>query len=110
MKEDLGSLLALLSDAGATDPRDKIYALLSLARDGEAIDVDYSKPVNVVYLDVANHIVDMADSAPWVLVVASYFSPEWIPDSNRPSWVPTWQRRGYVSNLKGNATKGSICS
>ncbi|KAF2805516.1 HET-domain-containing protein, partial [Mytilinidion resinicola] len=56
---DLASLLFLTAHTQATDPRDKIYALLGLARevDRDAIIPDYSKNFEHVCKEVVRHLV-----------------------------------------------------
>lgn len=41
----------------ATDPRDKIYALLSLATDEEILERDYSKEKDAVFVEFSKHCV-----------------------------------------------------
>lgn len=42
---DMFSLLLSPRFSNATNPRDKIYALLAIANDGREFEVDYAKPV-----------------------------------------------------------------
>lgn len=98
-------LLGIGMVSKATDPRDKIYALLSLGKFG--IDADYSKPVEDVYTSYA--IAYLAQILPSTLTqkaskymtdpIYSTFVAKllvWVHSTdsnlNLPSWVPDWSR------------------
>lgn len=71
---------------GATDPRDKVFALYGLAKDGpRAIEIDYRKTVRAVFIDVSKYLAKNARD----LVVLSMVQDA-NPDHNLPSWVPDW--------------------
>ena len=60
----------------STDPRDKIFALLNLAADLEHNSriVDYSKPVDTVYLDVMRSLLTSTASALGLLYFAGSYT------------------------------------
>lgn len=71
----------------ATEPRDKIYALLGLTRDGsEVVPVPhYENPDTDVYIGVARHmIVTQGHTASMLLAARTEHR------TGLPSWVPNW--------------------
>ena len=74
----------------ATDPRDKIYALLNLRHDKEQlmIEPDYSKPVEQVYLSFAQALVHAGHTGRMLLHSGITYSRPRLP-----SWVPDWSLR-----------------
>ncbi|KAM7211457.1 HET domain containing protein [Rhypophila decipiens] len=70
----------------SSDPRDKVYAFLSMAKDHEkiAITPDYGLPASDVYIDIATRILRMGES----LDILSSVRPDKAIDL--PSWVPDW--------------------
>ena len=82
---------------GATDPRDKVYALLGLAIDNhsESIIPNYESPVSVVYAESAKDIIIREGN----LQVLSYCSGLSTPrDAAIPSWAPDWKSTSYDSS------------
>ncbi|KAJ3546276.1 hypothetical protein NM208_g2087 [Fusarium decemcellulare] len=82
---------------GATDPRDRIYAFIGLAKDDSEtlreLEIDYKRPLMEVYRCFAAAVVV---STPELLV----FSRN-EPHSGLPSWAPdwasdTWSPKGYI--------------
>lgn len=67
----------------ATDPKDKVYGILGLARDVEklAIVPDYAKSIEEVYTEVTARILATGEFQ--FLQLCCY-----DPDSRLPSWVP----------------------
>jgi len=67
----------------ATDPKDKIYGMLGLARDAETLAIipDYRMSVGAVYADVTAKI--LANGGLHLLQLCGY-----NPHSELPSWVP----------------------
>jgi hypothetical protein len=53
----LGNLHAL-SEADCSDPRDRVFALLSISKDGPSIRVDYTQTVEAVHMSVALFYLD----------------------------------------------------
>ena len=89
------SLLRLLAqnwNRGATDPRDKVFALLGLATDEHSSSVvpDYSKPVDHVYRKVVQDIIERQQNLD-VLSCGGLYSH----GSTFPSWCPNWTSDGY---------------
>src|SRR6202012_95166 len=75
------------------DPRDTVYALLSLAPDPLGIQADYGKSVGQVFLDVAvAHIkscrnLDIIAQSQWEALGHSHRRPDiptWVPDFSNP--------------------------
>jgi hypothetical protein len=72
----------------ATDPRDKIYALLSLAKDRDVLGIvpDYTIEVPELYFLTASRILTVHKTLD-ILSLAGYRGPSQIP-----SWVADWRR------------------
>ncbi|KAL6707265.1 hypothetical protein ACN47E_004253 [Coniothyrium glycines] len=89
------SLLDLLCSAypmQASDPRDKIYSLLSLAADANNLNVpiDYTASAASLYTIVAASMVNQGQQIlDWNLGLKSL---------ELPSWVPDWSKWRYGSN------------
>ena len=80
----------------ATDPRDKVYALLSLATDNhsDAIVPDYQSPVGLVYAESVKDTITRERN----LQVFSYCSGLFTPrDTAIPSWAPDWRSTSHDS-------------
>ena len=70
----------------ATDPRDKIFALLSISDDAADLGIqpDYSKPCGAIYTDTSEAIIKAVG-----LKVLNYC--QWPKSvTGLPSWVPDW--------------------
>jgi Heterokaryon incompatibility protein (HET) len=99
------TMLQFTRESGATDPRDRIFALYGLLSHDEANDrlllPDYSKDVQDVYINVAIHSLRstntlcLLQSLPWTLPQNGGFGGI----SSLPSWVPDWSRRHAVPSL-----------
>lgn len=89
-------LLMTFRDWDATDPRDKVYALLGLVTaPTNDILIDYSKTVERVYMDAVLHIIDSRQD----LDVLSHIARH----SGRftdclPSWTPDWFSEEFFSH------------
>lgn len=81
-------LLTLHRGAGVTDPRDQVYGLLGLAKDGDLFEVDYSKSVAEVYLDAAKTILLSSSNLKLLHLMVT---PQGGRDPLLPSWVPDWR-------------------
>jgi hypothetical protein len=81
-------LLKIYRDRGATDPRDKIYALLGIAGDLSIYDIwpDYNVPFQEVYKATALQLIIMYRSLE-VLNLTLGLSKS----SELPSWTPDWR-------------------
>ena len=84
---NLRELLERHSRSYATNPVDHIFALVGLAKDGEAIDVDYSKPVADVFFSATKHILLNSKDLGHLNFsgLANHASKVSLP-----SWVPDW--------------------
>ncbi|RYP07132.1 hypothetical protein DL764_002679 [Monosporascus ibericus] len=119
--ESLRKLLIISGSSDATDPRDRIYALLGLLKPGslgaeskDAITVEYRKPTSEVYTDAMAYIFAQGDG-PYFL--SGVFLPgisapaphvHGLPPTTRqpdlPSWVPDFSRQvaGKATQPKGD--------
>jgi hypothetical protein len=72
----------------ATDPRDKIYALLGLASDGKELIPfpNYKRPLDSVLEDMTRSILSI-QRTPNILF---FRSPDRAPTERLPSWIPDW--------------------
>jgi hypothetical protein len=79
-------LLISLHALQASDPRDKIYALLALAsdRDSLRIEIDYSCTMESLYTQVATRIINAYQP------ITLLYSNLGIKSFEFPSWVPDW--------------------
>lgn len=104
-------------DFNATDPRDKIYALIGLCeRDGQTTRPDYTKDVQDVYRETALAILFPQD--PKIGANSSLRFHEhpvmgFLCETERteniyalPSWVPDWRARPYESLWAMNSRTG----
>jgi hypothetical protein len=69
----------------ASDPRDKIYALLDLAGDGESIVPNYNAPLETVYTSLVQVLVQK-----WKDFDIICKHHRGYNSLNLPSWVPDW--------------------
>ena len=72
----------------ATDPRDKVFAMLGIASDGEELIPlpNYKQPLDSVLEDMTRSILSI-QRCPNVLF---FRSPDRTPTDRLPSWVPDW--------------------
>ena len=87
--DDLVYMLERSRSACCSDPRDKIFAVLSLASEEETwnLNPDYSKPTEAVYQDLVLHCTSNIQS----LTILS--NCELLDDAGGmrlPTWVPDW--------------------
>jgi hypothetical protein len=87
-KLPLLDLLSLGQKFHATDPRDKVYALLGLAVDRDVLGLqpNYEIEASSVFLQTALRIIEVGRS----LDILSWASPH--RGSTFPCWVPDWSR------------------
>ncbi|KAK4444539.1 heterokaryon incompatibility protein-domain-containing protein [Podospora aff. communis PSN243] len=80
-------LLCTFRSSDATDPRDKVYALLSLiAEDDFKFRPMYGDPVATVYTDFVKTYVGMTGE----LDILAFSLPQPSNPHKLPSWVPDW--------------------
>lgn len=68
----------------ATDPRDKVFALLGLAHECDRMEIvpDYSKNLEQIYAELAVYLISKN-------INMIYFNTN-SPSEDHPSWVPDW--------------------
>jgi hypothetical protein len=87
-------VLARFKHTEATDPRDKIYALLGLVNDSIGVEVDYTKSVAETYAGVAVALInssanlDILCQCPWEL---QHSNPDLPPVKGLPGWAPDFR-------------------
>jgi hypothetical protein len=83
----------------ATDPRDKVFALLGIARDAEALDLrpDYRKSCEDVYTDIARTLIQNG----YIELLSLCEVPKQI--TGLPSWVHDWSLESFRSPLQQRA-------
>lgn len=88
----LEEMLYISWHCGASDPRDKVYALLSFAPLKRAkLICDYSRTTSDLYKDVVQHIV--VESGSLGVICRCQHSVNWVPElAELPSWCPDWSR------------------
>jgi Heterokaryon incompatibility protein (HET) len=100
---DRTTLLKLLSfskEMTASDPRDRIYALLALASDAlELPRPDYTLSVAAVYESFAAALIDKG-YGPDILALAS----SGAKNHSYPSWVPAWEQTSVGLRLQELST------
>jgi hypothetical protein len=104
------ALLELLEKTqicSATDPRDRVFALLGIASDGASAGVliDYSLECSEVYKQLANYNLAFQQSLSYLS-----FSGHQLRTPHLPSWVPDWSLNANPaprSSLAGQGFKAS---
>lgn len=91
----LGGLLYKFRDQKATEPKDKIYSLLGLAKQEYSIPIDYKRSKRDIYTITARHLLSR------ILLVLL-----WVESPQRdikpgvgqelPSWVPDFTQEQYL--------------
>ena len=82
----LDAIMFLTINCKCFDPRDRIYAILSLLDDnGMNFEVDYKKKTNQVYRDVALRYIAHYENLNFLIASVLKDNP-----SGRPTWVPDW--------------------
>ena len=90
-KRRLVELLRYTRSFSATDPRDKVFALVGLADDISNDFIDYGNTESKVSFDVASFLLtDDSAKLPNALDLLSYVEHRDKP-SDLPSWVPDWR-------------------
>jgi len=85
LNKRLTNLLAATLHTDATDPRDKIYSLLSLLEEELSIPVDYGMPVETLYRDTARLLINKDRK-----LLILYLNGATRKLGTLPSWVPDW--------------------
>ena len=93
-QQEIEILLYYYRSCVASDPRDKVFALVGIAggQTAPAYTPDYSKSVLEVYRNLAMHLI-IAEQNPDVLVHCAYIVGSKSP--LLPSWVPDWSQNLY---------------
>ncbi|KAF9872085.1 het domain protein [Colletotrichum karsti] len=98
--DDIVEMLTRARQLEASDPRDKVFALLGISTnvdlDDARLSVDYDKPVAQVYADFARYVMETTQS----LAILSY-SMFMSPFTNIPSWAPDWNRSMMAREMEG---------
>jgi hypothetical protein len=90
----LVSLVAYGSDSQATDPRDRVYALLGLAKDqGLNYKPDYQCSIGEAYTKLVKQFVQTQKSLDIICFAHIFYSQARAASlgPGLPSWVPDWQ-------------------
>lgn len=95
-EDDLFYLLDKTRDFDATDPRDKVFALLSMTRglSAQAAIADYEQSVERVFVDLAETAISRSLSLDITSYKASANASDIESDPVRmPSWVPNFSKK-----------------
>jgi hypothetical protein len=111
---ELSDLLERFRYCEATDPRDKIYAILGMASDIDPgdINIDYMLPVQQLYQNVVRFLITKHKN----LDILGAFKQQKSPfQSLLPSWVPDWpfstihvDEQSFSRKLVNRDSKGSV--
>jgi hypothetical protein len=98
----------------ATDPRDKVYAMLGMAKEEALFTVDYSASINTVYRNVVQQLVVSTGSLDIICYAENPSQPPSL-DNELPSWCPDWSMPTSFNSwtitemmLSFNATRDSV--
>ncbi|KAI5369263.1 hypothetical protein Slin14017_G001420 [Septoria linicola] len=98
----ISSLLGMLRDFEATDPRDHIYGMMGLSRyycPAELpihIQPDYSKSTAEIFAEATRLcLLDKGSSDAWQYI---RYRPSWHHGGELPSWVPPWDAVADITN------------
>lgn len=100
--ESLCNLLLLTSTSLVTEPRDRIYAILSMVfkEEREKIVVDYRLDVGTVFAGAVSHIFSKG-RGPFLLSELELTGP--TASASTPSWVPKFGSRSLLSPSRFHA-------
>lgn len=99
----LADVLEQFLDSECSDPRDTVYALISMARPDTVIDVDYNKTVSQVWIQTATAIIKERRSMDWIV---PHLSPR-STTQEFPSWAPDWSLVSSPSHWSVSKTVNS---
>lgn len=96
------TLLRRLHTLNATDPRDYVYALISMAGDRRELNItaDYTKPVATIFTETAAALLQCGHLS--ILIDAIRDTSQ----SDLPSWVPDWS---HLVATKFKASLFELC-
>lgn len=83
------SIMNYVAHRHATDPRDRIYAILGFVEDGPSIVPHYDMPVQTVFTDAAMQVISLRKNLDILSYVAHSVNHHLDP-AEWPTWVPTW--------------------
>lgn len=88
------AIMAYFSDNNATDPRDRIYSLLGLAADAEAIiRPNYNASTEDAYSELIKSFIKIHQSLDAICFAQLFHSSDTSSKSSLPSWVPDWRTK-----------------
>jgi hypothetical protein len=104
--DDLLDVLCRSRNCSASNPRDKVYALLGLVKQkiSDAISVDYSSPPADIFINMAVHLIKDYGRFD-VLLHAQYQN---VDHQFFPSWVPLWDEKYYYDILPPQFTPAQV--
>lgn len=81
-------LLIMFGKSEATHPRDRLFAFLGLAADGDALSLrpNYDEPIESVFLRYARYFIETGDGIRLLYQSSGILNKE----ISIPSWVPDW--------------------
>ncbi|KAL6411762.1 hypothetical protein AUP68_04136 [Ilyonectria robusta] len=92
----LSSLLPAFRGFKASDPRDKIFALLGFASDGSIIAPNYQLPISALYTE---HFARLLRTSGNLNLLRHCFLHEGNSQQGIPSWVPDWSHSGIPVSM-----------
>jgi hypothetical protein len=103
----LSDLLPTLRGFDATDPRDKLYALIPTSLDGaELLDVNYEQSVEEVYVNAALSLIRKHQNLD---ILGHCTKSEGDSSFSLPSWVPDWTSKSNPVHFfkRGQKSQGT---
>ncbi|KAF2823250.1 HET-domain-containing protein [Ophiobolus disseminans] len=92
LEQDLLKVLQKSRNCSASDPKDKVYAVLGLVQPHiiKALSVDYSSTTEEVYTDVGQHLIMEHHCLNLLKHAVSWDIPGNLTPMTNPTWVPQW--------------------